>query len=201
MWPGLSTTLTGERVVLEPLAERHADGLRAAACSGDPAATFRWMPVRLDDPGIFDGWFAQSLAALADGTEAPFATIDRASGTVLGSTRFMALRPWFRSAEIGWTWLTPSAWRTGANIEAKKLMMSHAFETLGFIRVELKTDALNERSRGAMAALPAQFEGIHRQHMIRTDGTYRDSAWFSVIDGEWPAVRANLERRLAALPA
>jgi len=99
--------------------------------------------------------------------------------------------------EIGWTWLNPSAWRSGANVEAKLLMMRHAFETLGCVRVEFKTDARNERSRAALAALPARFEGILRNHMIVPDVGRRDSAYYSVIDSEWPEVRANLERRLA----
>jgi RimJ/RimL family protein N-acetyltransferase len=198
MWPGLSTTLSGERVVLEPLAERHRDGLRAAAAAAGAADAFRWMPGRLDDPGVFDGWLAQSLAWLADGTDASFATIDRVSGDAIGSTRYLALRPEHRGLEIGWTWLAPSAWRTGANVEAKLLMLGHAFETVACVRVELKTDARNERSRGAIGALPARFEGIHRQHMVRPDGTLRDSAYYSVIDREWPDVRANLLRRLEA---
>jgi len=195
MWDELSATLTGERVVLEPLAERHAEGLRAAAAD-ERVST--WLGVALHDPAQFDAWLAQALAALAGGWEAPFATVSRADGRVLGSTRFMALAPEHRRLEIGWTWLSPAAWRTGANVEAKLLMLRHAFETLGCVRVELKTDARNERSRGAMAALPAQFEGIHRQHLVLPDGSLRDSAWYSVIDREWPAVRANLERRLAA---
>ncbi len=98
--------------------------------------------------------------------------------------------------EIGWTWLHPRAWRTGANVEAKLLMMRHAFETLGCVRVEFKTDARNERSRAALAALPARFEGILRNHMIVPDVGQRDSAYYSVIPSEWPAVRSNLERRL-----
>lgn len=100
--------------------------------------------------------------------------------------------------EIGWTWLTPSAWGGGANVEAKLLMLGHAFEALGCQRVELKTDARNERSRAALAALPAQFEGIMRKHMIVPEIGVRDSAYFSVIDDEWPEVRENLRRRLAA---
>jgi RimJ/RimL family protein N-acetyltransferase len=98
--------------------------------------------------------------------------------------------------EIGWTWLTPSAWGTGANVEAKLLQLEHAFDRLGARRVEFKTDANNERSRAALAALPAQFEGIFRKHMLVRDGENRDSAWFSIVDDEWPEVRANLERRL-----
>jgi RimJ/RimL family protein N-acetyltransferase len=126
----------------------------------------------------------------------PFATIRRDGGRVLGSTRFLALRPEHRSVEIGWTWLTPEAWGTGINVEAKLLMLEHAFQTFGCLRVELKTDALNDRSRGAMEALPAQFEGVHRKAMLVRGGERRDSAWYSVLDEEWPAVRENLLRRL-----
>lgn len=194
MWDELSMTLSGSLVVLEPLAARHEAGLRVAA--GDPR-TFAWMPYRLSDPTNFDAWFAGVLDASGRGELAPFATIDRARGAVVGSTSYLALRPHDRSLEIGATWLTPATWRTGFNVEAKLLMLKHAFETLGCVRVELKTNARNERSRAAMEALPAQFEGIHRQHMVLPDGTLRDSAWYSVIDREWPAVRTNLERRLA----
>jgi N-acetyltransferase len=127
-----------------------------------------------------------------------FATIDRASGEPIGSTRYLNLREIHRGLEIGWTWLTPLMWRTGANIEAKLLMLGHAFERLGCMRVELKTDARNERSRAAMAALPAEFEGIFRKHMLMPGIGVRDSAFYSVTDEEWPEVRANLERRLAS---
>ena len=120
----------------------------------------------------------------------------REDDRVVGSTRYLALRPEHRSLEIGWTWLTPEVWGSGVNIEAKLLMFEHAFERLGCLRVELKTDARNERSRGAMAALPAQFEGVHRKSMLVRGGQRRDSAWYSVIDDEWPEVRANLLRRL-----
>ncbi|MCW2953687.1 MAG: family acetyltransferase [Conexibacter sp.] len=196
MWPGLSTTLSGERVVLEPLAERHRDGLRAAAHAAG-AETFRWMPAALHEPAPFDLWFDERLRLLAGGIELAFATLEQPGGTPLGSSSFLALRPEHRGLEIGWTWLTPAVWQTGANVEAKLLMLGHAFETAGCLRVELKTDARNERSRGAIGALPAQFEGIHRQHMVRPDGSLRDSAYYSVLDREWPAVRANLVRRLA----
>ena len=100
--------------------------------------------------------------------------------------------------EIGWTWLAPAYWQTGANVEAKLLMLEHAFEDLGCLRVEFKTDASNERSRAALAALPAQFEGVFRKHMLVRGGERRDSAYYSIIDDEWPEVRENLERRLDA---
>jgi RimJ/RimL family protein N-acetyltransferase len=141
-------------------------------------------------------WLGQALVAGASGTELPLVT--SSDGRVVGSTRFLALRPEHGSVEIGWTWLHPSAWGTGANVEAKLLQLRHAFETWGCRRVELKTDALNERSRGALEALGATFEGVHRKHMVVRRGERRDSAWYSVLDDEWPAVRERLESRLAA---
>jgi RimJ/RimL family protein N-acetyltransferase len=198
VFDALASPLAGSLVSLEPLAERHASDLQAAA--SDPRVS-RWLPVPLHEPRWFDWWLADGLAALAERREVTFATVRRADGVAIGSTRFMELRERDRSVEIGWTWLAPSAWGTGANAEAKLLMLGRAFDAAGCIRVELKTDARNERSRAAMAALPAQFEGIHRQHRVLLDGSYRDSAWYSVIDREWPDVRANLERRLAARAA
>ena len=113
-------------------------------------------------------------------------------------TRYMVLRPDDRGLEIGSTWLAPTAWRTGANVEAKLLQLGYAFETLGCIRVELKTHAANERSRGAMERLGATFEGVHRKHRIVPGIGVRDTAWYSVLDDEWPAVRAGLLARLGA---
>jgi RimJ/RimL family protein N-acetyltransferase len=130
------------------------------------------------------------------GLELAFATILRQTGTAVGSTRYLALRPEHRSLEIGWTWLACSAWGTGANTEAKLLQLEHAFEVLGCRRVEFKTDALNERARHALAGLPAQFEGIHRKHMLVRGGETRDSAWYGIVDDEWPAVRDALRARL-----
>jgi RimJ/RimL family protein N-acetyltransferase len=118
-------------------------------------------------------------------------------GEPLGSSSYLAPRPLHDGVEIGWTWLTPSAWRSGANVEAKLLMLGFAFEELGCMRVELKTDARNERSRSAMEALPARFEGIFRKHMLMPVTGVRDSAYFSVVDEEWASVRENLEARLA----
>jgi RimJ/RimL family protein N-acetyltransferase len=187
-------TLEGELVRLEPLSPAREEGLWEASRD---ARTWQWLSVaqpqtREEMRAYLDAAYANQ----ADRSEFPLVTVRRADDTVVGSTRYLALRPEHRSVEIGWTWLTPEAWGTGINIEAKLLMLEHAFERFGCLRVELKTDARNERSRGAMAALPAQFEGVHRKAMLVRGGQRRDSAWYSVIDDEWPEVRANLLRRL-----
>jgi N-acetyltransferase len=137
----------------------------------------------------------QALTAAATGAELPLVTLCHEG--IVGSTRFLALRPEHRSVEIGWTWLHPAAWGTGANVEAKLLQLAHAFDTWGCRRVELKTDALNDRSRRALEALGATLEGIHRKHMLVRGGENRDSAWYSVTDDEWPGVRKRLEERLS----
>jgi N-acetyltransferase len=185
--------LEGRIVRLEPLRSEHEEALWLA--SRDPR-TWRWLSVV--QPQTREEWTAfvgQVLAASRAGTEIPLVTVS--GEEVVGSTRFLALRPEHGSVEIGWTWLHPSAWGTGANVEAKYLQLRHAFETWGCRRVELKTDALNERSRGALEALGATFEGIHRKHMLVRGGENRNSAWYSVTDDDWPAVRARLESRLA----
>ncbi len=187
--------LEGERVRLEPLDERHVPGLLAAAT--DPA-TWTWLFERLDDEAVLRAWLADALRARDAGTELPFATLDARTGRVVGSTRYMAITPAHRRLEIGWTWLAPAAWGTGINVEAKLLLLTHAFETLGAMRVELKTDARNERSRTAILALGAQFEGVFRKHMRMADGRIRDSAWYAITDDDWPVVRARLVARLAA---
>jgi N-acetyltransferase len=192
MWEGASTRLAGRVVVLEPLAGEHEEGLFAA--SADPAV---WQWLSVSQPRTREAFHAWLAEALALERSVPFATLDAATGTPIGSTRYLELRPEYRVLEIGWTWLASSAWGTGANVEAKLLMLEHAFERLGARRVEFKTDALNERSRAALAALPAQFEGVFRKHMLVRDGENRDSAWYAIVDDDWPAVRANLERRLA----
>ena len=185
--------LEGRAVRLEPLTESHADGLWEA--SRDPR-TWRWLSVV--QPATREAWsiwMEQALAAAAAGTEEPFVTISYKQG-IVGSTRYLAVRPEHRVLEIGWTWLHPSAWGTGANVEAKLLQLEHAFEARGCRRVEFKTDALNERSRGALEALGATFEGVHRKHMLVRDGENRDSAWYAIVDDDWPEARARLERRL-----
>lgn len=194
MWDELNTRLAGEIVVLEPLAPRHEEGLLVAS---QHVEIWRWLAPIGESTEYFAAWFAASLAESEAGREGVFATIDRRSGTLLGSTRYLNLREAHRGLEIGWTWLMPSAWRTGANVEAKLLMLEHAFERLGCMRVEFKTDTRNERSRAALAALPAQFEGVFRRHMIMPGVGERDSAYYSVIAEEWPRVRANLTGRLA----
>jgi RimJ/RimL family protein N-acetyltransferase len=187
-------TLEGRIVRLEPMRPDHEDGLWDA--SRDPR-TWRWLPIV--QPQTRDEWSAfveRALVAADAGTEIPLVTVH--DGTIVGSTRFLALRPEHGSVEIGWTWLHPSAWGSGANVEAKFLQLRHAFETWGCRRVELKTDALNERARGALEALGTTFEGIHRKHMLVREGENRDSAWYSITDDEWPTVQARLEDRLAA---
>ena len=118
-------------------------------------------------------------------------------GELVGHTSYLNVRPDDRVVEIGNTWVLPRAWGTGANTEAKLLLMAHAFEDERYLRVEFKTDARNERSRAALAALPAQFEGVFRKHMLVRGGERRDSAWYAVIDDDWPEVKANLQRRLS----
>jgi N-acetyltransferase len=188
-------TLEGRIVRLEPLRPDHEEPLWLA--SRDPR-TWRWLSIV--QPQTREEWsafVAQAVAAADEGRELPFVTLCHEE--VVGSTRFLALRPEHGSVEIGWTWLHPSAWGTGANIEAKLLQLRHAFDVWDCRRVELKTDALNERSRGALEALGATFEGVHRKHMLVRGGENRDSAWYSVTDDEWPAVREHLEVRLAQM--
>jgi RimJ/RimL family protein N-acetyltransferase len=186
--------LAGHAVRLEPLAQAHLDGLWKA--SRDPRI-WRWLPVlQPSTHAAMSDWLDDALERAAGGIDVPFATVRQADGVVVGSTRFLALRPEHGSVEIGWTWLAPSAWGTGANQEAKLLQLRHAFETWGCRRVELKTDALNAPARGAMKAFGATFEGVHRKHMLVRGGESRDSAWYSVLDDEWPAVEARLQRLL-----
>jgi len=187
--------LEGRIVRLEPLSAEHEDGLWQA--SRDPR-TWRWLSVvQPQSRDEWSRWMEQALAAANAGEEIPFATVSQATGEAVGSTRYLALRPDHRSLEIGWTWLHPSAWGTGANAEAKLLQLEHAFDSLACRRVEFKTDALNERARKALEAIGATFEGVHRRHMLVRDGENRDSAWYSIVDDDWPETRSLLERRLS----
>jgi N-acetyltransferase len=194
MWEGIGERLEGDIVVLEPLGPEHEEALREA---GSDPVVWRWMTVHGFEPEAFTLWFAAALEAKERRREAPFAIVPLETGRAVGSTRYMTLRPEHRGLEIGYTWHAPSAWGAGMNMEAKYLLLARAFEELGCMRVEFKTDALNERARGALEALPARFEGIFRNHMLVRDGERRDSAWYAITDAEWPSVRANLLRRIS----
>ena len=184
----LSETLEGAVVRLEPLAPRHEEPLWAAA---QDERIWRFMRTRADaSREAFRRWFEYTQSLV------PFATVSIESGAPVGSTSFLNVREHDRVVEIGNTWLAPSAWGTGANVESKLLLMEHAFEREGFLRVEFKTDARNERARAALAALPAEFEGVFRKHMLVRGGERRDSAWYAVIDDDWPQVKSNLQWRL-----
>jgi RimJ/RimL family protein N-acetyltransferase len=186
-------TLQGRRVRLEPLELSHVAALAEVAT--DPKL-WRWTIARPTTEAELGSWVEAALANRAAGTELPFVTLEASTGRPIGSSRYMSIVLEHRRLEIGWTWVAPPWQRTGANREAKLLMLEHAFETLGCRRVEFKTDSLNEPSRTALLGIGAQFEGIFRNHMVMPDGRMRHSAYYSVIDEEWPAVRAGLERSL-----
>jgi N-acetyltransferase len=190
----LSVELTGSLVKLEPISRAREQELWRAAQAPE---IWTWTNHIADSREDFDVWIARAMSGRRIGDAAMFATVDRYSGLAVGSTSFHHYRPDDGVVEIGSTWLSPRAWGTGVNIEAKLLMLEHAFETLSCVRVEFKTDARNTRSRSALAALPAQFEGILRKQINVAGVGVRDSAFFSVIDDEWPAVRENLNSRLA----
>jgi RimJ/RimL family protein N-acetyltransferase len=197
MFENISLKMGGRFVMLEPLAPSHEEGLYQAAQDMD----WSLMPVDPSaDEAQFRTWLDDALEHGARGEHVPFAVLAANTETPLGSTRYLSLRPEHRGLEIGWTWLTRPAWSTGANVEAKLLLLEHAFERLGCMRVEFKTDASNQRSRRALAALPAQFEGVFRKHMLAGNDQerLRNSAWYAIVDDDWPAVRANLESRLRA---
>ncbi len=191
----LSPTLSGRLVVLEPLSPDHEAALRAAAAD---ERVWRLMRTVATDPEAFHEWMTDALAAAQAGTEGPFCIVRRTDSAAVGSSRYLSLRPADRVLEIGHSWVAPAAWGTGMNTEAKLLLLTHAFEQLGCLRVEFKTDATNERARAALAAIPATFEGVFRKHMLVRGGQRRDSAWYSVIDDDWPAVKTVLEARVAA---
>ena len=202
-WPDeLTGRMEGALVVVEPLVPEHEEDLFAAGLGREVWQFMPPLPAGVPDayaaetPERFRRWMQDALAESAAGREGAFAVLDRETGAPIGSTRYLDLRPQHAGLEIGWTWLGRPWWRTGRNVETKLLLLTRAFERLGCERVELKCDARNARSRAAMAALPAQFEGIHRRHRRLPDG-WRDTAWYSVIAPEWPEVRAALRERLA----
>jgi RimJ/RimL family protein N-acetyltransferase len=198
--------LDSARVRLEPIDRRHAPDL--AEAGADPEV-WRWLSQAPPDgcalperTAWFERWIDWSLERVAEG-DIVFATIRKGVGgapdRAVGSTRYMGVRPEHRGLEIGWTWLGVSAQRTHVNTQAKLLMLTHAFETLGMIRVELKTDSRNAQSRAAIERIGASFEGILRNHMIRRDGSYRDSALYSITEDQWPAIKVELDARSSAV--
>ena len=186
--------LEGQIVRLEPLALDHVAGLTDI---GLDAEIWRWMPVSVQSPGEMRALVENALSAATDGSQVPFATVERASNRVVGSTRYMNIDGPNRRLEIGFTWLSPRWQRSAINTEAKLLMMRHAFDTLGALRVEFKTDSLNERSRAALLGIAATEEGTLRNHMVTYTGRRRHSVYYSVIEEEWPRVKQHLEARLA----
>lgn len=183
--------LEGRVVRLEPLEERHRDDLLAAAAE-DPHI-WDFMSSNLTDPTTWSAYLAD-----AQGPDfVAWATVERASGLAIGSTRFGDIAPEHDRVEIGWTWIAPSRHRTAVNSEAKLLQLSYAFETLGAARVALKTDGRNERSQQAIERLGAVREGVLRRHMRLPDGYVRDTVYYSILADEWPAVKAGLVERLS----
>lgn len=185
--------LEGTYVRLEPLTASHHAGLSEVALDPD---LWRLNPQTIRSPEELRASIDAMLAAKAAGNMLPFVTIERASRRVIGSTRYMNIDLSNRRVEIGGTWIAKPWRRTAINTEAKYLMLRHAFETLGCIRVELKTDALNETSRNAILRIGAKEEGTLRQHMVTWTGRLRDTVYFSILDSEWPAVKASLEAKL-----
>lgn len=198
-------TLSGAHVRLEPLSLGHVDALAAAAGSARETYAFTFVP---DGAAAMRRYVEEALAAHAAGSALPFATVDAATGRVIGSTRFGWIEYWPwpgprpsdapsgapDAAEIGWTWLAPDVQRTAMNTEQKLLMLSHAFEAWRVRRISFITDARNARSRAALDRIGARFEGLRRAHFPAADGTIRDSATYSILLAEWPETKALLER-------
>jgi len=182
--------LEGVHVRLAPLAKAHLAGLAEVGLDEE---LWRWIPVpvrTVDDMAVY---LKTALGEQKRGVSLPFAIAEKATGRAIGSTRYGNIDRTHHRVEIGWTWVARNWHRTAMNTEVKYLLLKHAFETLGCMRVELKTDSLNERSRAAILRIGAREEGIFRNHMITASGRIRHSVYFSIIDSEWPAVRARLE--------
>ena len=186
-------TLRGRHIRLEPLSAAHLADLSEAG--GDPEI-WRWYATPHDTPETMAGFIRAALTLQEERTALPFATVDVATGRAIGSSRFGNVSRGDRRVEIGWTWLNPAFQRTPANTEAKYLMLTHAFEEFGCMCVEFKTDALNAKSRAALLRIGAKEEGTFRNHMLCWDGRVRHSVYYSIIESEWPKVKAGLERNL-----
>jgi RimJ/RimL family protein N-acetyltransferase len=182
--------LEGVHVRLEPLAKAHLAGLAEVGLDEE---LWRWIPVPVRTVDEMAAYLETALGEQERGVSLPFAIVEKATGRAIGSTRYGNIDRTHHRLEIGWTWVARNWQRTAMNTEAKYLLLKHAFELLGCMRVELKTDSLNERSRAAILRIGAREEGIFRNHMITANGRIRHSVYFSIIDSEWPAVRARLE--------
>src|SRR5579864_2184697 len=191
----LPLTLEGSVVRLEPLRREHA-GLFWEIAKRDVDEIFRWIPYSMKTPQDFERVIEKAFEEQERGESVVFATVERSSGRVIGSTRFMNINRVNRRVEIGSTWIAPAWQRTAVNTEAKYLMLRQAFEVWKCYRVELKTDALNQKSRNAILRIGAKEEGTLRRHVITWTGRVRDSVYFSIIDSEWPEVKKRLESRL-----
>jgi RimJ/RimL family protein N-acetyltransferase len=191
--PVSPVTLEGVRVRLEPLAKTHCAGLAEVGLDEE---LWRWIPVPVRTVDEMAAYIETALGEQERGISLPFAIIEKATGRAIGSTRYGNIDRTHHRAEIGWTWVAPDWQRTAANTEAKYLLLKHAFETLGCMRVELKTDSLNQRSRAAILRIGAREEGTFRNHMITASGRIRHTVYFSIIDSEWPSVKTRLESML-----
>ncbi len=174
---------------LEPLAKAHLEGL---ARVGLDEELWRWIPVPVRTAEEMGAYIGTALEEQERGVSLPFALIEKGTGRAIGSTRYGNIDRTHHRVEIGWTWVAREWQRSAVNTEAKYLLLRHAFETLGCIRVELKTDSLNEKSRAAILRIRAKEEGIFRNHMITASGRIRHTVYFSIVDSEWPAVKARL---------
>ena len=192
--PLTPVVLEGRWVRLEPLTLAHLPGLAHVAFDEE---LWKWTVEQVRTEADLEAYVQRALDQQSTGTAQPFATIERSSGRAIGSTRFAQFEREHARVEIGWTWIGREWQRTATNTEAKLLMLTHAFDTLGMRRVELKTDVLNERSRRAIARLGAVEEGVFRQHVVTNSGRIRDTVYYSILSREWPAVRAGLEAKLA----
>jgi N-acetyltransferase len=190
-------TLEGSFVRLEPMTLEHHSGLTEIGL--DPEIWQRTVVV-IRTPEEMRDYIESALLLQDEGSSLPFVTVERSSGRIVGSTRFGNYDPANRRIEIGWTWLARPWQRTATNTEAKYLMLTHAFERLGCVRVELKTDVLNMPSRNAILRIGAKEEGILRKHTLMWTGRYRDSVYYSILDEEWPQVKAHLETLLTRRP-
>ncbi|PYU52894.1 MAG: GNAT family N-acetyltransferase [Acidobacteria bacterium] len=187
--------LEGAHVRLEPLAKTHLAGLVEVGLDEE---LWRWIPTPVRTQEEMAAYIETALNEQKRGEALPFAIVEKSTSRAIGSTRYGNIDRAHHRVEIGWTWVARDWQRTAMNTEAKYILLKHAFETLGCIRVELKTDSLNERSRAAILRLGAREEGIFRNHMITASGRIRHTVYFSIIDSEWPAVKARLEAKLTS---